>query len=327
MTQGLQCAFHFAGQLDQLGQAFRGYALPHQAVYLLAQLRQVSLHLIHPVDGRGTDIGNQLSRFLHGVEGSVGNAHAVEVLGRLIQSVQERAIHYFHAGNSPAVFSETVPQVGEHLDQRIYVILIGDLSQQVTDFRKDVFDQHTEVLHLYVVLCGGGGGGADLIGNGIGLGILIKDDGRLPVFQSGSHIMHIAGEVFVHHQRPVVAPGADALNGFLRVFHDDPVYALRLGDLLNDRASFVYPFPLLGGITPVTGGQRDRHITGVGIGIAVGIDIYPSVKRRYDQNSQRYHDGKEASAYRAQVRKEYSEYILHKLCSSQNSASITSGYW
>ena len=106
------------------------------------------------------------------------------------------------------------------------------------DGRKDVFDQHTEVLHLYVVLCGGGGGGADLIGNGIGLGILIKDDGRLPVFQSGSHIMHIAGEVFVHHQRAVVAPGADTLNGFLRVFHDDPVYALRLGDLLNNRAFY-----------------------------------------------------------------------------------------
>ena len=268
-----------------------------------------------------------MSRFLHGVEGSVGNAHAVGVLSRLIQSVKEIAIHNFHAGNGPTVFSETVPQVGEHLDQRIYVILIGNLPQQVADFRKDILDQHAEVLHLYVVLCGGGGGGADLIGNGIGLGILIKDDGGLLVFQSGSHIMHIAGEVFVHHQRAVVEPGADALNGFLRVFHDDPVYALRLGDFLNDRASFVYPFPLLGGVTPVTGGQRDRHVAGVGIGIAVGIDIHPGVKRRYDQNSQGYHDGKEASAYRAQVRKEYSEYILHKLCSSQNSASITSGYW
>ena len=289
LRQGLGPGAQGDGRVD----VDRGDGGAGKAVEKVLQLRQHVPHLLRAhtqiVPGfaqHGVRRHDDHIRVVDGVQ------RRVDVLGAL-QATDEVRVHHPQAADHIGIIPQGIPQPGQQADQVIQRGLRVQLIHKRIRLFQHVFDQYREILDLNVVLDGVGGRIGDFVGDGVGLRVLVENDGGFLVPQRGHDVVHVAGHVLFHDQRAIIGAVDDPGHRLGRVVHNDPADAGGFGDLFNRLPTVIDIRAVLCRVARIRAGQGDLDVAGVGVGIPVGVDVHPGIERRQNQHRKYDHDRKE----------------------------------
>ena len=150
-----------------------------------------------------------------------------------------------------AVIGQLVSGLVQESDHVLQTLVRIQIFKEFIDPGKQMLDQDAEIARLNVVFRRGCGGLGDLVGDGIGLGVLIEGDRRHPVVERVRDPIHIAGEILSQHQRPIVLSRAHSRHRLV-IIRRYPVDAGSGGHFFDDLRALVAVFAALQRVTPVS---------------------------------------------------------------------------